>query len=187
VLFVDPFYEEWVYRLGPAEGPKMAAKKNAKKASKRPAKAAGTKKAPSKKAAAKKAAPKKAAAKKAAPRKPKGPRHPVVHWEIQSTSPARLHDFYRDVFEWVIDTNNPMQYGMVGSGGGGDSIGGGIGGASGASSKVLVYASVPDINSALAKVSAKGGRTILPRTDMGMVTMAIFEDPEGNAFGLVEE
>jgi uncharacterized protein len=159
----------------------MAAKKNAKKAKKRPAKAAAPKR------SVKKAAPKRVAAKKAAPRKPKGPKHPVVHWEIQSTSPARLHDFYRDVFEWVIDTNNPMQYGMVASGGGGDSIGGGIGGASGPTSKVLVYASVPDINGALARVSARGGRTILPRTDMGMVTLAVFEDPEGNAFGLVEE
>ncbi len=163
----------------------MAAKKSAKKPTKRSAKPA-PKKAPPKKAAAKKAAPKKTAAKKAAPRKPKT-RHPVVHWEIQSTSPARLHDFYRDVFAWEIDANNPMQYGMVASGAGGDSIGGGIGGTQGPTSKVLVYASVPDIDAALATIGEKGGRTIMPRTDLGMVTMAIFEDPEGNAFGLVEE
>ncbi len=163
----------------------MAAKKSAKKQSKRSAKPA-PKKAPPRKAAAKKAAPKRAAATRAAPRKPTT-RHPVVHWEIQSLSPARLHDFYRDVFAWEIDTNNPMQYGMVASGAGDDSIAGGIGAASGPASRVLVYASVPDINEALARIVEKGGRTILPRTDMGMVTLAIFEDPEGNAFGLVEE
>lgn len=77
----------------------MAAKK-AKKASKKPT---TPKKGAKKTVAAKKAPPKKAAAKKAAPRKPtkpKGPRHQVVHWEIQSKSPERLHDFYRDVFAW---------------------------------------------------------------------------------------
>jgi uncharacterized protein len=172
----------------------MGSKKKAKKATKRsapkkaPAKKAAPKKAAPKRAAPKRAAPKRAAAKTAAPA-PKKPRvrHPVVHWEIQSTAPARLFDFYREVFEWVIDANNPMGYGMVASGGGGDSIGGGIGGAPGAStSKVVVYASVPSIDDTLARVGSKGGRTVMPRTDVGPVVMAIFEDPEGNAFGLVE-
>jgi predicted enzyme related to lactoylglutathione lyase len=163
----------------------MAAKKSAKKAKK---KTPAPKKAAPKKAVAKKAAPRKAAAKKApAPRKPKGPRHQVVHWEIQSKSPELLHAFYRDVFAWDISVDNPMKYGMVSSGGGAEGINGGIGGAMGPSSKVLVYASVPSIDEALAKVAEKGGRTVLPRSDMGMVVLAVFEDPEGNAFGLVEE
>jgi predicted enzyme related to lactoylglutathione lyase len=169
----------------------MAAKKAAKKkATKKPAapKKAAPKKAAPKKVAAKKAPPKKAAAKKAAPpRKPKGPRHQVIHWEIQSTSPTRLHDFYRDIFAWEISTDNPMQYGMVSSGGGSEGINGGIGSTMGPTSRVLVYASVPSIDEALAKVAEKGGRTVLPRTDVGMVVMAVFEDPEGNAFGLVED
>jgi predicted enzyme related to lactoylglutathione lyase len=159
----------------------MGSKKKAKKAGKKSA----PKKAPAKKAAPKRAAPKRAAAKAAAPKKPKV-KHPVVHWEIQSTTPERLQDFYRGVFEWVIDTNNPMKYGMVASGGGGDSIPGGIGGSSGPGAKTVVYASVPSIDDTLSKVGSMGGRTIMPRTDLGMVVMAIFEDPEGNAFGLVE-
>jgi predicted enzyme related to lactoylglutathione lyase len=164
----------------------MGSKKKAKKATKKSApKKAAAKKAPAKKAPAKKAAPKRAAAKAAVPKKPKV-KHPVVHWEIQSTTPERLQDFYRGVFDWVIDTNNPMKYGMVASGGGGDSIPGGIGGASGPAAKTVVYASVPSIDDTLSKVSGMGGRTIMPRTDLGMVVMAIFEDPEGNAFGLVE-
>lgn len=80
-----------------------------------------------------------------------------------------------------------MKYGMVASGAGDEGINGGIGGSMGPTSKVLVYASVPSIDEALAKVSEKGGRTILPRSDMGMVVLAVFEDPEGNAFGLVED
>jgi predicted enzyme related to lactoylglutathione lyase len=167
----------------------MAAKKKAaKKATKKTATKGATKAAPKKKAVAKKAPPKRSAAKKAAPaRKPKGPRHQVVHWEIQSKTPEVLHAFYRDVFAWEIDTNNPMKYGMVSSGGGDEGINGGIGASMGPTSKVVVYTSVPSIDEALAKVNASGGRTILPRSDMGMVVLAVFEDPEGNAFGLVEE
>ena len=152
----------------------MAAKKGSKKA---------------KKAGKAKAAPKRAAAKrparKAAPAKPKA-KHPVVHWEIQSMDPARLHSFYTNVFGWKIDTNNPMGYGMVQSGGGGG-IGGGIGGTQMPASKVLVYASVPSIESVLSLVSQNGGKTVMPRQDIGPVVMALYEDPEGNLMGLVED
>jgi predicted enzyme related to lactoylglutathione lyase len=169
----------------------MAAKKAKKATKKSPApKKGAVKKVAAKKAAARKVAPKKPAAKKAAPRKapkPKGPLHQVVHWEIQSKSPERLHDFYRDVFAWEINTDNPMKYGMVSSGGDDEGINGGIGGSMGPASRVLVYASVPDIEDALAKINEKGGRTVLPRSDMGMVVLAVFEDPEGNQFGLVED
>jgi predicted enzyme related to lactoylglutathione lyase len=136
-------------------------------------------------AGAKKAA---AGAKKAAPRKSAShkTRHPVVHWEIQSRDPKRLHQFFSDVFDWVIDTSNPMEYGMVASGGS-EGIDGGIGGTMNQASRVLVYASVPDIDGALARISAHGGKTVMPRKDLGMVVMALYEDPEGNVLGLVEE
>jgi len=163
----------------------MAAKKAAKKKSKAVVKKAAPKKAAPKK----KAPPKRAAAKRAPapPKKPAGPRYQIVHWEIQSTQPERLHGFYRDVFGWEINADNPMKYGMVSSGGGSNGINGGIGGSMGPTAKTLVYASVPSIDEALGKVADKGGRTVMPRTDLGMVIMAIFEDPEGNAFGLVED
>ena len=31
-----------------------------------------------------------------------------------------------------------------------------------------------------------GGQTLMPRTDIGMIIMAQFRDPEGNVIGLVE-
>jgi predicted enzyme related to lactoylglutathione lyase len=128
---------------------------------------------------AKKAAP----PKKAAPRKT---RHPVVHWEIQSRDPKRLHQFFSDVFDWVIDANNPMNYGMVASGGS-EGINGGIGGTMNSAARVVVYTSVPDIDDTLARIAAHGGKTVMPREDLGMVVMALYEDPEGNVLGLVEE
>ena len=151
----------------------MAAKKGPKKA---------------KKAGKAKAAPKRAAAKRparrVAPAKARA-NHPVVHWEIQSQDPTRLHQFYTNVFGWKIDSNNPMNYGMVESGGGGG-IAGGIGGTQLPDSRVVVYAQVPSIDDVLSRVSTHGGRTVMPRQDIGPVVMALYEDPEGNLMGLVE-
>jgi predicted enzyme related to lactoylglutathione lyase len=95
--------------------------------------------------------------------------------------------FYSDVFGWKIDSKNPMNYGMVNSKGA-SGIGGGIGGGGpgDSGSRVLVYAEVPSIDTTLAKVESNGGRTIMPRTDIGVVIMAIYTDPEGHMMGLIE-
>ncbi len=151
----------------------MAAKKSAKKAMS--AKKAA---APAKRTAAKKAAAKKAAV--------KAPKHEVIHWEIQSQQPEKLHEFYAEAFGWKIDANNPMKYGMVASGGR-SGIDGGIGGGGEApGSRVLVYAQVPSIVRVLKRIESLGGKTLMPRTDLGMVIMALYSDPEGNTMGLVE-
>ena len=139
---------------------------------------------PAKKVAKKAAAPRRAATRKAAPKK--APRPQVVHWEIQSQSPDKLHSFYADVFGWEVNTDNPMRYGMVDSGGQ-DGINGGIGGSAHPGSRVLVYANVPSIDESLAKIEELGGKTLMPRTDVGMVVMALYEDPEGNVMGILED
>jgi uncharacterized protein len=109
----------------------------------------------------------------------------VVHWEIQSRDPGKLHAFYADAFGWTIDANNPMQYGMVASGGP-RGIDGGIGGAQSGGSRVVVYASVASIVPTLQRIESLGGKTVMPRTGVGPVIMALYEDPEGNLMGLVE-
>lgn len=45
---------------------------------------------------------------------------------------------------------------------------------------------VPDIDRWLQKAESLGGRTVMPRTEMEMVTFALFADPEGHVVGLVE-
>ena len=156
----------------------MAAKKSAKKAAKKAAKPAARTIA---KKAAKKATPKRSA--KRAPAKKASPA--VVHWEIQAKDAKRLHDFYGGLFGWKIDANNPMNYGMVSSKGKGG-IDGGIGGSMAGTSRILVYAQVDDINALLQKAESLGAKTIMPRTDIGPVIMGIFEDLEGNQFGIIE-
>ena len=78
-----------------------------------------------------------------------------------------------------------MNYGMVGSGGK-DGIDGGIGGSPAAGSRVLVYANVESIPPVLEKIESLGGTTVMPRTDVGPVIMAIYTDPEGNVMGIIE-
>lgn len=39
--------------------------------------------------------------------------NPIVHWEIQSNKPEEIQQFYGKLFDWHIDTNNPMNYGLV--------------------------------------------------------------------------
>ena len=164
-------------------GAKKGAAKKTSAAKKPVAKKAA---APAKKAAPKKAAAapakKKATPKKSAPKKASAPG--VVHWEVQAKDPATQQRFFGELFSWEVDTNNPQSYGMVASAGK-DTIGGGIGGGDG-QSRVTIYVQVDDINATLAKAEELGARTVMPRTDIGMIVMAQFLDLEGNVIGLVE-
>jgi uncharacterized protein len=137
------------------------------------------------KAKAKKPAAKKRAVAKraAAPKRAASPA--VVHWEVQAKDLPRQQQFFGNLFGWKIDTNNPQQYGMI-SGAGKDTIGGGIGPAMDAASRVTVYVQVPDINATLEKAQTLGAQTVLPRTPYGPVIMALFRDLENNVIGLVE-
>lgn len=156
----------------------MAAKKSKKKSKKVKASA------PARRGGAKRVAKKRVVAKKVAA--PRGPRvHEMVHWEIQAQNPEALQGFYAAAFGWKIDSNNPMHYGMVSSKGRAG-IDGGIGGTEGPGSRVVVYTSVPSIPPVLEKIESLGGATIMPRTDIGPVIMALYRDLENNVMGLIE-
>jgi predicted enzyme related to lactoylglutathione lyase len=158
---------------------KKTVKKKAVLSTKRAAKKPAAKKPATKKVAAKKVA------KKSARKASAKPVHPIVHWEIQSQDAAKLCEFYASALGWSIDANNPMNYGMVSSKGRGG-INGGIGGSPAPGSRVTVYASVPSIPKVLERIQSLGGTTIMPRTDVGPVIMALYHDPEGNLMGLIE-
>jgi len=44
---------------------------------------------------------------------------PVVHFEIRGKDAARLQDFYRQLFGWEVNADNPLGYGFVSPGIGG--------------------------------------------------------------------
>lgn len=111
---------------------------------------------------------------------------PIVWWEIAGKDGPALQRFYASLFDWEIDADNPMSYGMVNTGGNG-SVDGGIY-ASDEPKQPVIYAGVPDLQAVLDKVAQLGGQTVTPPTEIpGMVTFALFSDPAGNVFGLIKQ
>ena len=112
--------------------------------------------------------------------------HPVVHFEINAKDAKAAQRFYAELFGWNIDTNNPMDYGMVDTRASGRGINGGIGASQEPRSWLTFYVDTPDPGDTLARAERLGARTLMPPTDMGMVTVALFADPEGNVIGLTK-
>ncbi|PYP88768.1 MAG: VOC family protein [Blastocatellia bacterium AA13] len=112
---------------------------------------------------------------------------PVVHFEVSVKDGEAGRKFYSELFDWKIDFNNPMHYGLV-STEGKEGIGGGIFEAKdGAPTYVTFYVQVDDLQSYLSKAEGLGGKTMMPPTqiqDMGSI--ALFTDPEGNIIGLFQ-
>ena len=112
--------------------------------------------------------------------------HPVTHFEINAKDAKAAQRFYGDLFGWKIDTNNPMDYGMVSAAGPGHSIGGGIGASQNGRAWVTFYVESPDLAKTLADAEKNGGKVVMPpRKIPGGPEMALFQDPEGHVIGLV--
>ncbi|MFQ5651405.1 MAG: VOC family protein [bacterium] len=111
---------------------------------------------------------------------------PVVHFEVLGKNGANLQSFYRNLFDWKINADNPMNYGLV-EAAGDKSIGGGIGAAEeGNPGHVTFYVQVEDLQAALDKAESLGGKTIVPITEIpGYVTFALLADPEGHVIGII--
>jgi len=111
---------------------------------------------------------------------------PVVHFEIYGKDSKGLQQFYSELFGWKVDSNNPMNYGLVDTGGG-RGINGGIAQAQPGTPSVTIYIEVDDLQAYLDKAVKMGSKVLVPATEIpGTVTYALFSDPEGNAVGLVK-
>src|SRR3954469_23737014 len=111
--------------------------------------------------------------------------NPVVHFEIMGGDGKKLKSFYSDLFGWKIDSNNPMNYGMVETGGDGG-INGGVGDGEDWSG-TPGYIAVPDLQEGPAQIGEAGGKRVMEPQELPMVSLALFEDPEGNVVGLVKD
>jgi predicted enzyme related to lactoylglutathione lyase len=113
--------------------------------------------------------------------------NPVIHFEIVGKDGAALRDFYGKLFDWQIDANNPMNYGMIAPPGEGEiGIGGGVGGTEDGSSMVTFYVQVDNLQAALDKAEKLGAKTVMPPMDIpGGPSIAQFCDPQGNTVGIV--
>ena len=111
--------------------------------------------------------------------------NPVVHFEVQSSEPEKSQKFFADLFDWHLDANNPMSYGLVDTHARG--INGGIGDSEDGQTRVLFYIEVDDLQAHLDKAETLGGKTLVPPTEIpDMVTFALFSDPAGAVVGMVK-
>jgi predicted enzyme related to lactoylglutathione lyase len=117
---------------------------------------------------------------------------PVVHFEIAGKDGTALQSFYSELFDWKIDANNPMSYGIVAREDNvnpdGIGIGGGISqGPEGYGGHVTVYVEVPDVEAALAHAERLGGTRMMgPEQVMEGLEIGLFTDPEGHTIGLIK-
>ncbi len=111
--------------------------------------------------------------------------NPVIHWEITGKDAPKLQQFYANLLGWNVDSNNPMNYGLVDTQTE-DGINEGIAQEQESATRVTVYVQVDDLQAYLDKAESLGGKTILPPTVIpDTVTLAMFTDPEGNITGMV--
>jgi hypothetical protein len=116
---------------------------------------------------------------------------PVVHFEITGKDGKALSSYFSQLFDWEIDANNPMGYGIVDRtknlGADGIGIGGGIAtGPEGYPGHVTFYVEVPDVEASLAKAEALGGTRMMgPEEVMEGLIIGLFTDPEGHVIGVM--
>jgi len=112
--------------------------------------------------------------------------NPVVHWEIAGNDREKLQSFYGSLFDWKIDDDNPMNYGMVSTGA---EPGGGIAATEGKMPPYLTfYVQVDDLQASLDKAIELGGKIVVPPMPIPNIgAFAMFSDPEGNVVGIFKE
>ena len=111
--------------------------------------------------------------------------NPVAWFEIAGPDAATLQTFYRQVFDWQIDADNDMNYGMGAASEGG--IAGGVAPSPDGSAHATFYVTVDDVQGTLDKINQIGGKTAMPPMDVpNGPTIAFFVDPAGNTVGLMK-
>jgi uncharacterized protein len=117
---------------------------------------------------------------------------PVVHFEIMGRDGAALRSFYGDLFDWKVNHDERLAYGLVDRADNLTSEGVGIGGGIGQlpdemPGYVTVYVEVPDVEAAMQRAAELGGQRVMgPEQVMEGVEIGIFTDPEGHVVGLLK-
>jgi uncharacterized protein len=120
---------------------------------------------------------------------------PIVHFEIVGKDPARLRDYFGQLFGWEFDVPSPVanevsaqdQYGFLNliTAENGSGIPGGVGGGSEFESHALFYVGVPEVEAALRRAEELGGSRIMgPATSPSGLVVGHFTDPEGTLIGV---
>jgi predicted enzyme related to lactoylglutathione lyase len=109
---------------------------------------------------------------------------PVVHFEIGCRDRARTGDFYAKLFGWQITAAGPASNIETGSPQG---ISGHITSLGHEPEHyTMFYVDVEDVQAALDKAAALGGKTLVAPITIPTGTFAWFTDPDGNTIGLLK-
>jgi uncharacterized protein len=121
--------------------------------------------------------------------------HTLIHFEIPASDVAKLKAFYEQVFGWtILQAEGPIEYwiiqtvptdqqGMLLHPG----VNGGMYKRMGPESKPINYISVENIREFLEKIAKLGGKVTQDIQEVPEVGwIAAVEDPEGNAFALLQ-
>lgn len=121
--------------------------------------------------------------------------HTVVHFEIPATDVEKIKAFYEKVFNWTItQAGGPIEYWLIQTvpvDSKGTPLRNGVNGGmyrrTVPDSKPLNYIQVEDITVYLDKIVKLGGKVTQPKQEVpGVGWVAAAEDPEGNAFALLQ-
>jgi uncharacterized protein len=115
---------------------------------------------------------------------------PVTHFEVMGKDGEKLRRFYAQLFDWKIDADNALAYGLVERETNVEGVGipGGIGGIpDGMAGHLTFYVEVPDVEAALAQAEQLGGTRLMgPSEIQPGVELGQFSDPEGHMVGVVK-
>lgn len=111
---------------------------------------------------------------------------PLVHFQIRGRDPARLNDFYREIFGWETNASAFGIFLIEPGIGGPEGVGGSI--MTGEEPRVIPFIQVIDLLETLSRAESLGGKRIMEPLDIpGSPTIAQMADPEGNVIGLVKQ
>ena len=116
----------------------------------------------------------------------------VVHFEVIGKDADKTKAFYGELFGWEMNSDNPMNYGVVARESAqtadGIGIGGGVAGGydAGYDGHVTFYVQVDDVEEGLAKAESLGGTRVMgPAEIQPGLTLGQFTDLDGHMVGLV--
>lgn len=112
----------------------------------------------------------------------------VIHFEIQADNPAKICDFYNDVFGWEFNQWGENQYWLADTGREpSPGINGGVLPREYPNRGVTNTIAVGSIEHAIKKVEKAGGTIRVPKTAIdGVGYVAYASDPESNVFGMLQ-
>jgi predicted enzyme related to lactoylglutathione lyase len=110
---------------------------------------------------------------------------PVVAFQIRGRDAKKLTEFYTRMFNWDVNTDNPMSVPFITTGPGGPEAQAGT--IFPGEPRVLIFVQVADLGASLAQAVELGGKRVQEPFDVpNGPTVAQIEDPEGNLVGLVQ-